>query len=99
MIGIAVYGDGWPVAFVSESDLDFLSALNAAAAVTTVIAAVLVASNLSPKTMVLGFSVFVIASLLWMASGYVDEKPSLIIQNIILLIVNLAGIWRWAPKT
>lgn len=79
--------------------MDFQSTLNAVAAATTVIAAVLVAANLSPKTMVIGFSVFVVASLLWIASGYFDEKPSLIIQNIILLMVNLAGIWRWAPKT
>ena len=69
------------------------------AAVTTVIAAVLVASNWSPKTMVTGFLVFIVASLAWMLDGWLEGKASLIIQNAVLLLVNLFGVFRWLPKT
>lgn len=75
-----------------------LSIINAAAAVTTIVAAILVASNYSPKIMIGGFSVFVVASLLWIASGVLDEKMSLVVQNTVLLLVNVFGIWRWWPK-
>lgn len=72
--------------------------INAAAAVTTIVAAILVASNYSPRIVISGFSVFVAASLLWIASGVLDEKMSLVVQNVVLLLVNLFGIWRWWPK-
>jgi hypothetical protein len=78
--------------------MDFLAILNGIAAVVTVIAAVLVASNYSPRTMVVGFSTFVVASVLWMIAGYIDAKLSLVFQNAILLVVNVVGIWRWLPK-
>ncbi len=79
--------------------MDLQSAVNFAAAGTTIIAATLVASNYSPKIMVAGFVTFVVASLLWIGSGYLDEKPSLVIQNTVLLLINVFGIWRWLPRT
>lgn len=78
--------------------MDPMMALRAAAAVTTVVAAVLVASNLGPKTMVAGFGIFVLASIAWIVDGWIEAKASLVIQNAILLLVNIAGIWRWAPR-
>jgi hypothetical protein len=24
--------------------------------------------------------------------------PSLVIQNVILLVINVIGVWRWLPK-
>jgi hypothetical protein len=69
-----------------------------ARAVTTIVAAILIASNYSPKIMVAGFAVFVVASVAWMLSGAMDCKPSLIVQNAVLLIVNFVGIWRWLPR-
>lgn len=68
------------------------------ASLTTVIAAVLVAANISPKVMVAGFTIFVVASLAWIAAGWLETQPSLYIQNSILLLINLAGIWRWLPR-
>lgn len=73
--------------------------LRLAAAVLTVIAAVLVAVNWSPRTMVLGFSVFIAASIAWLIDGWLEAKASLIIQNAVLLVVNIAGIYRWLPKS
>ena len=68
------------------------------ASVTTVVAAILVAINVSPKVTVAGFVVFIAASIAWMADGWLDDKASLLIQNAILLLVNIAGVWRWLPK-
>lgn len=68
------------------------------AAAATVIAAILVALNLSPTAMVWGFSIFVVASIAWMIDGWWDKKLSLLIQNAVLLLVNLAGIYRWLPR-
>lgn len=78
--------------------LDPMSLLRGAAALVTVVAAILVASNWGPRTMVAGFVVFVVASLAWIADGWLEGKASLVVQNAILLLVNLAGIWRWAPR-
>ncbi len=79
--------------------MDMLSLLRTVAAILTVVAACMVASNWSPKTMVAGFIVFVAASVAWIADGWFEAKPSLVIQNVILLGVNIFGIWRWLPKT
>lgn len=79
--------------------MDLLTIVNAAAAATTIVAAIMIASNYSPRTMVAGFSIFVVSSALWMLSGHLDAKPSLAIQNGVLLLVNIFGIVRWLPKT
>lgn len=68
------------------------------AAGTTIVAAILVALNLSPRTMVAGFAIFIVASLAWMLDGWLEDKPSLLVQNVILLAVNVAGVYRWLPK-
>lgn len=72
--------------------------LRALAAVLTIVAACMVASNWSPKTMVAGFSVFVLASIAWIIDGWLEGKASLVLQNVVLLAVNVFGIWRWLPK-
>jgi hypothetical protein len=48
--------------------------------------------------MVAGFSIFVVSSLAWIAAGWFETQPSLYIQNGVLLLINLAGIWRWLPR-
>lgn len=68
------------------------------ASLTTIVAAILVAANISPKIMVAGFSIFVVSSLAWIAAGWFETQPSLYIQNSVLLLINLAGIWRWLPR-
>lgn len=78
--------------------MDILSVLRTVAAILTVVAALMVASNWSPKTMVAGFVVFIAASIAWILDGWLEVKPSLVIQNVILLGVNIFGVWRWLPK-
>ena len=72
--------------------------LRASAAVLTVLAAALVAANFSPRAMVWGFSTFILASLAWIADGWLEGKTSLVIQNAVLLLINILGVWRWLPK-
>jgi hypothetical protein len=67
-------------------------------AVSTVIAAALVAANWNARVMVAGFAIFIVASIAWMIDGWLETKASLIIQNAILLLINLLGVWRSLPK-
>jgi uncharacterized membrane protein len=89
----------WKIYFNVGICLDFLTLLRGFAAVITIIAAVLIASNWSPKTMVAGFVLFIAASLAWILDGWLEEVPSLFIQNVVLLLINIFGVFRWLPKT
>ena len=72
--------------------------LRTSAAVMTVIAAALVAANWNARLMVAGFVIFIIGSLAWMIDGWLESKASLVIQNGVLLLINVLGVWRWLPK-
>ena len=48
--------------------------------------------------MVAGFIFFIVASIAWMIDGWLESKASLVIQNVILLFINVIGVWRWYPK-
>ena len=72
--------------------------LRTSAAVMTVIAAALVAANWNARLMVAGFIIFIVATLAWMIDGWLESKASLVIQNGVLLLINLLGVWRWLPK-
>jgi hypothetical protein len=79
-------------------DMDALVILRTFATVTTVVAAALVAANLNARVTVAGFAIFLVASVAWMADGWLESKASLVIQNAILLAINVIGVWRWFPK-
>lgn len=72
--------------------------LRIVATIATIIAALLVASNWSPKTMVAGFYIFIFVSIAWMLDGWLEGKASLVIQNVMLLLINIFGVYRWQPK-
>lgn len=67
-------------------------------AVTTVLAAALVAANWNARVTVTSFAILIAASIAWMIDGWLENKASLIIQNVILLLINVLGVWRWFPK-
>ena len=81
-----------------ETGAPMLEISRVIAATTTVIAAILVAANGSPCVTIAGFSIFVVASVAWMLDGWLEGKASLLIQNAILPLVDIVGIWRWLPK-
>ena len=78
--------------------MDKMEVLRLIAASTTVIAAIMVAANWSPRVTMAGFVIFIVASLAWMLDGWLDGKASLLVQNLILLFVNIAGVYRWLPR-
>ena len=78
--------------------MDPMHVLRLLAATMTIFAAILVAANISPRLMVIGFVIFIGASLAWMLDGWIEGKASLVIQNAVLLVVNIAGVIRWRPK-
>lgn len=65
------------------------------APIATTIAAVMVAANLGARITGWGFVVFCVGSVAWALIGVVTDQANLIWQNLILLLVNIAGIWRW----
>jgi hypothetical protein len=78
--------------------MEELMLLRTFGAVTTVLAAALVAANVKARITIAGFMIFIVASLAWMVDGWLESKASLVIQNAILLLINAAGVWRWFPK-
>jgi hypothetical protein len=78
--------------------MDAMMLLRTFAAATTIIAAGLVAANWNARVMVAGFALFIVAALAWMADGWLEGKASLVIQNVILLAINVLGVWRWLPR-
>jgi hypothetical protein len=78
--------------------MDSMMLVRSFCAISTVIAAALVAANWNSRVMVAGFAIFIVASIAWMVDGWLENKASLIIQNAILLLINLLGVWRSLPK-
>jgi hypothetical protein len=33
-----------------------------------------------------------------MLDGWFEEKSSLVIQNAVLLLINILGVYRWLPR-
>ena len=71
------------------------AAANWIAPIATTIAAIMVAANLGSRLTGYGFIVFSVGSIGWMAVGWYNGQANLVWQNAILLLVNLAGVWRW----
>ena len=78
--------------------MDELTILRTVATCTTILAAAMVAANLNARITVTGFAIFIAASIAWMADGWFESKSSLVIQNAILLLINILGVWRWLPR-
>jgi len=68
--------------------MDELAILRTFAACTTIFAAAMVAANINARITVAGFAIFIVASVAWMADGWLENKSSLVIQNLVLLLIN-----------
>lgn len=62
---------------------------------STIIAALMVAADMGRKVTGWSFVVFAASSIAWIVAGALDTEPSITTQNIVLLGINLLGIWRW----
>lgn len=78
--------------------MDELTVLRTVAACATILAAAMVAANMNARITVGGFAIFIVASIAWMADGWFESKSSLLIQNAILLLINILGVWRSRPR-
>jgi hypothetical protein len=65
------------------------------APITGVSAAVMVAINLGTRFTGWGFVVFTVSSVAWVALGLAEGIQSIVIQNGVLFVINLVGIYRW----
>lgn len=65
------------------------------ATITGICAAIMVASNVSAKVSGYGFIIFTASSVAWVTFGILAGEPPLTIQNVVLTLINLIGIYRW----
>jgi nicotinamide riboside transporter PnuC len=66
------------------------------AAIGTMLAAAMVAADYSRRVTGFGFVLFAIVSCLWVYSGLTAEDGiPLVMQNVVLLIINLFGVWQF----
>ena len=68
------------------------------APVATIVAALMTASNLGARITGIGFIVFTMGSLCWLALGMIGDNPALLWMNAVLTLLNLFGIWRWLGR-
>jgi len=65
------------------------------AMVSGTIAAVMVSANIGRRVTGYGFVVFSVSSVIWVLYGLQDTETPLIIQNAVLTLINIIGIYRW----
>ncbi|WP_291203074.1 hypothetical protein [Hyphomonas sp.] len=60
-----------------------------------IIAAIMVSANVSRRVTGYGFAVLLLSSLIWIAFAFSGYDQPLIIQNSVLAVINLLGVYRW----
>ncbi|WOK37190.1 hypothetical protein [Sphingomonas sp. C3-2] len=65
------------------------------ASISGMIAAMMIAWDHSRRVTGWGFVLFVFASCAWIISGVVNGTPPLAVQNLVLLAINLFGVYRY----
>jgi uncharacterized membrane protein YphA (DoxX/SURF4 family) len=65
------------------------------AAIGTIIAAALVASDLGRRITGWGFILFAVVAVAWIVSGFNNDTMPLVVQNAILLAINAWGVWQY----
>ena len=68
------------------------------ATIATILAACMTASNLGWRITGIGFIVFTVGSIAWLALGLLTDQPALIWTNIAMTALNLFGVWRWLGR-
>lgn len=60
-----------------------------------IVAAIMVSANVGRRVTGYGFAVFLVSSLIWIAYAFLGDDQPLIIQNGVLAVINLLGVYRW----
>ena len=66
-----------------------------AAALCVIAASIMVAWGKPPRLVAWGFVLFTVASVAWIGAAAAEDKPTLLVQNAVLLCVNIYGLWNW----
>ncbi|MDZ4762856.1 MAG: hypothetical protein SGJ21_17495 [Alphaproteobacteria bacterium] len=66
-----------------------------AATITGIAAAIMVAGKFSTRITGIGFLVFAVSSVGWIAFAVIEGELPLTIQNGMLLLINLFGVYRY----
>ncbi|WP_300389813.1 hypothetical protein [Henriciella sp.] len=69
------------------------------AMVSGIIAAITISGDFGRRITGWAFVIFTVSSITWVAVGLLDEEPPLVIQNAVLTVVNVVGIYRWLIRT
>jgi len=68
------------------------------ATVATIVAAFMTASNLGSRITGYGFAVFTLGALCWIGVGELTHQPALLWTNVVLLVLDIFGVWRWLGR-
>ena len=72
-----------------------ISALEWFATIAGIIAALMIAADISRRVSGFGFVLFTFASIAWILYGTLDEEGGLLTQNLVLFVINLIGVYRY----
>ena len=61
----------------------------------TIGAGLVLAARAQPRITGWAFVVLSGASLIWIVVGYLTEEYALMVQNVVVTLINLFGIYRW----
>lgn len=75
--------------------MEIMDLLRWTASISGMIAAILVALNAGARVTGIGFSIFTGSSVAWIASSLLDGNNPLAVQNLVLLAINIFGIYRY----
>jgi hypothetical protein len=68
------------------------------ATIATILGASMTASNLGAKVTGYGFVSFTLGALCWIAFGATTHQPALLWTNVVLLALDIFGMWRWLGR-
>lgn len=72
-----------------------LQTLNWIGSLTGMVGAVMVAINAGYRVTGYGFGVFSFSAAVWIISGLLQGESALTVQYLVLLAINLFGVYRW----
>jgi uncharacterized membrane protein YphA (DoxX/SURF4 family) len=82
-----------------ELTASWIETIRWGAAICVIAASLMVAWGRPPRLVAWGFALFTLASILWIWAATTEDKPALLIQNGVLLLVNVWGLVRWWQRT
>ena len=65
------------------------------ASLSTIGAGLVLAARVQPRTTGWAFVVLTAASIVWIAVGYLTSEYALMVQNAVVSLINVFGIYRW----